>query len=392
MKICVLVTKNHISGGTKSALRLAQHLSLFHDVAAYYPVVPYYFLTAKTLSPIGKARHVLRVVRQSWPAVILRFAQNDSGLTGSHLRCWAVKYLSKYVRSRIHFDEPGYKLRYEWYLLHPNRDFLAGFDAIIYLSPWSYQEVKDTPGARKIFWCTADYLHTTIRHSIGAILEAYHSSDRLIAKSEFIRRSLAIVGAKVHGSIGGAIDKTFHLSQERCQTDTISVLGYFHHFSAVKGAPTLLKVLFMLRAKYPELQIDLWGPGGSNIANQAPHICNRYYSNLTPIEAAALYREHSIFLYPGYTDGFQSPPLEAMASGCAVVATDVGGVPEYAVHEHNALICPPMDADAMFECADRLIQDASLRERLAHNAVEEARKWTWESCAEKFNELLEESA
>lgn len=392
MRICVLITNNHIGGGTKLALRLAQYLSEYHDVVAYYPIVPYYYVTTRLSSPgfRSKARYVLASVRRSLPAVAQNKARNKSRLLPPPLRRWLLSRLSRDRYSRIHFDEPGFRLRYEWYLTYPSRKFLADFDVVIYLSPWSFHEIKDLdlPNVKKVFWCVADYLHIAIHSPINLILEAYNASDQLVASSEFIRRNLAVSGATVHGLVHAAVDEVFFLPQKPEPRESVSVLGYFFQNSEVKGAPTLLKVLLMLREKYPDLTIELLGPSDSGIASQAPSICNRYHTNLTPAELSRLYRKHSIFLYPSYTDGFQAPPLEAMASGCSVVATSIGAIPDYAAHEHNALICPPMNADAMFECADRLLQDSVLRDKLARNAASDARKWNWQSAAEKFDALL----
>ncbi len=56
---------------------------------------------------------------------------------------------------------------------------------------------------------------------------------------------------------------------------------------------------------------------------------------------------------------------EAFASGRAVIASRVGGLPELVTHEKNGLLVPPGDVPALAAAMLRLIQDPELRARLA---------------------------
>jgi glycosyltransferase involved in cell wall biosynthesis len=95
------------------------------------------------------------------------------------------------------------------------------------------------------------------------------------------------------------------------------------------------------------------------------------------------YREHAaqlmpafdVFCLPSLFEGMPVSLLEAMAQGLPVVATAVGGVPEVATHEEDALLVPPSDANALAGALLRLLSDAELREVLRRTA------WT---TAERF--------
>lgn len=56
--------------------------------------------------------------------------------------------------------------------------------------------------------------------------------------------------------------------------------------------------------------------------------------------------------------------IEAFAAGRPVVATAVGGVPELVQPERTGLLVPPEDPAALAAAISRLLQDASLRQRL----------------------------
>ena len=68
---------------------------------------------------------------------------------------------------------------------------------------------------------------------------------------------------------------------------------------------------------------------------------------------------------PSYREGLPKGLIEAAASGCALVATDVPGCREVVAHEIDGLLVPVRDGDALAEAIARLQDDPSLRERLA---------------------------
>jgi glycosyltransferase involved in cell wall biosynthesis len=60
--------------------------------------------------------------------------------------------------------------------------------------------------------------------------------------------------------------------------------------------------------------------------------------------------------------------LEAMAARKAVVATQVGGIPETLRDGDNGLLVPPRDERALARALARLLGDTALRDRLAERA------------------------
>ena len=83
------------------------------------------------------------------------------------------------------------------------------------------------------------------------------------------------------------------------------------------------------------------------------------------------------------------PPLEALASGLAVVATDSGGVREFLRDRENALLVSPREPRALAKAIRMLMLDSNLRRRLAERGLAEARLFTWESAADKFEQALQ---
>lgn len=76
------------------------------------------------------------------------------------------------------------------------------------------------------------------------------------------------------------------------------------------------------------------------------------------------YRRSAIVVCPSRRDGFPLACAEAMAYGCAVVATTVGGLPDMVVDGETGLLVPPRDPKALRAAIDRLLPDEELRRRI----------------------------
>lgn len=82
-------------------------------------------------------------------------------------------------------------------------------------------------------------------------------------------------------------------------------------------------------------------------------------------DIADLYRAFDVFVLSSLREGFPNVVIEAMASGCPVVATRVGGVAEIVEHEESGLVVPAGAPEALGEALERLVHDPELRRRLA---------------------------
>jgi glycosyltransferase involved in cell wall biosynthesis len=81
-----------------------------------------------------------------------------------------------------------------------------------------------------------------------------------------------------------------------------------------------------------------------------------------------LYALADIFILPSLYENLPISILEAMASGNAVIATSVGGIPELIKHRENGLLIQPKSDADIVEAVTTLVEDERLRERLVVNA------------------------
>jgi len=84
---------------------------------------------------------------------------------------------------------------------------------------------------------------------------------------------------------------------------------------------------------------------------------------------------------PSHYEGFSLPPLEALALGVPVVASDIDVHRE--VLGDAATLVPPDGAAAFAEAFTRVLSDAGCTERLRKRGLARAAGFTWERCAEQ---------
>ena len=78
-----------------------------------------------------------------------------------------------------------------------------------------------------------------------------------------------------------------------------------------------------------------------------------------------------------------------MASGKAVVTTDIGQIAEVITHKHDGYLCPPDDVDAIIKSALYLLENAGERERIGVNARQTIlEKYSWDHIAQYWEDIL----
>ncbi len=94
-----------------------------------------------------------------------------------------------------------------------------------------------------------------------------------------------------------------------------------------KGVGELLQACAQLKERFPQLQLELVGPGDSQPGTEMPEwVCST--GVLEPPQVFARLAQCHLFVLPSHGEGFPNSVLEAMAASRAVVATTVGALEE----------------------------------------------------------------
>jgi len=87
-------------------------------------------------------------------------------------------------------------------------------------------------------------------------------------------------------------------------------------------------------------------------------------------DSARLMQVADFLVLPSRFEGLSNALLEAMAAGCPVIASAVGGTPELIEDGRNGLLFTPGSADALSACMAQLCADPALRSTLSRRALE----------------------
>lgn len=165
-------------------------------------------------------------------------------------------------------------------------------------------------------------------------------------------------------------------------------IGFLPRLTSEKDPLTLLRAFARLRKFYPNLMLIAIGNGEDGIlrkfADQRGVWLLGIQNDVVPYLQAM-----DINVLPSLTETTSLSTLEAMACGCAVVATPVGYVKEYIVHGKNGFFFAQKDVFGLMRRLKQLLDDKELRLSLAREArstVEE--RFDWERTLERIRTLL----
>ena len=125
----------------------------------------------------------------------------------------------------------------------------------------------------------------------------------------------------------------------------------------------------------------------------------RFLGARKPADLPDFYSAADVFVGPsivaegGDTESFGLVFAEAMACGCPVVASDVGGIGDLVRQEMTGLLVPQRDAYAIATAVCRILADKELARRLRRNARTHVQhNYTQNVVAERYGNLLQEAA
>jgi phosphatidylinositol alpha-mannosyltransferase len=142
-----------------------------------------------------------------------------------------------------------------------------------------------------------------------------------------------------------------------------------------------------------ERDADLWvigdGPASGELRGRGvPRV--QWLGRVSEEEKHARLRGASIACFPALEgESFGVVLLEAMAAGTAVVASDIDGYRTVSRADHEALLVPPGDAEALRHALRALLDDPARRARLVTGGARRADEFSMDHLAERFLPLYE---
>ena len=150
------------------------------------------------------------------------------------------------------------------------------------------------------------------------------------------------------------------------------VIGTVVNLRPEKGLDLLLAAYARMRQRHTGTKLLLvgFGPIAEQLTSQARElgITEDCVFEDGRSDVSDWMRAIDIFVLPSRSESFSNALLEAMASGCCVVGSRVGGTPELIHPGQTGLLFDSGDADGLARCLDRLVSQEPLRKKLAQAA------------------------
>lgn len=156
------------------------------------------------------------------------------------------------------------------------------------------------------------------------------------------------------------------------------------NFEGLYNVACTLRTFKRVQDRYPDATLTLVGSGSQDgalrgLAAQLGLRHVRFAGRVQPSDMWRYYADADIYVQTPDIDNMPSSVLEAFASGCAVVATEAGGVPAILTGGVHGLLVPCNDDRAAAAAIVRLVEDPVLRSRLATSARESCEQYRWET-------------
>lgn len=176
--------------------------------------------------------------------------------------------------------------------------------------------------------------------------------------------------------ISGLKGKTYH---EPFSPPVILFVGQFKYrkgFDVLAHAmPFVLEqfpnATFLFVGHNPAHRRDLEAIAGKD--GTVDHL--RILERVSEADKVRLYNSADVFVLPTRYEGFGLPLLEAMASGCPVVSSDIPVIEEVVQNERNGLLVPRDQPEALAQGIARVLNNAALRARLVENGFETLKRY-----------------
>ena len=230
----------------------------------------------------------------------------------------------------------------------------------------------------------------SFRHRVSRALRAGlrlsdHLGDGIVVNCHAVREHLVsderVPPAHIHlchnGLDGGRFHRSVHAGTPLSRRSG-PVIGTVCALRPEKNIGTLVQAFAECHRRYPTLSLIIVGDGPAKAAlqQQADTLGIRSQCVFEPTvrDVVPWLRAIDIFVLPSVSEALSNALMEAMACGCACIASRVGGNPELIEHGATGLLFENRDILDLVAQLTRLVEEPALRRQLGQSAATRTRE------------------
>lgn len=195
------------------------------------------------------------------------------------------------------------------------------------------------------------------------------------------------LGEEVYAVISNGVNLEHFYNENKIFNKNKRILMLYSSVE-IKGLKDGIRAFEIAQKKHPNIKLVMFG--GGDCRGVPSYV--EFHNNVWGDKLRKLYCSCDIFVCPSWSEGWQLPPMEAMACKCAVVSTNVGSILDYTIPGKTALISEPRDPISLANNIIRLLDNEEEIRRISIAGYEHIKNFTWDKSVEQleqvFNKIL----
>lgn len=170
------------------------------------------------------------------------------------------------------------------------------------------------------------------------------------------------------------------------------VIGVAARLSEEKGVQYLVQAMPKILNRFPETTLVIVGGGplAESLKNDVIQLGineNIVFTGIR-LDMPEIFSLFDMYVLPSVSEGLPMVLLEAMASKCPIIATDVGGVSTVIKHEKNGLLVSSRNPDLIASSAIHLLSNKDKRKRYSEiGCAMFSEKYSADAMTKKYEKL-----
>jgi teichuronic acid biosynthesis glycosyltransferase TuaC len=293
------------------------------------------------------------------------------------------KHVSKFLKNN--FSTPD--------LVHAHHVYLDGYGVLKYCKSKHIPLIVSARG-------TIEKEISSWRNIKPKIMNTLEYSSKILCVSNDLARIIEEMGIskdKILVIPSGTNIERFNIEKKLEFKNNIAkeehkIILFVGQLTEKKGIITLIKDIEIISKKYHN-RVKFVIVGEGKFKKKLKKINNVIVKgNLSPEKTADLFVAADIFVLPSFSEGRPNVIYEAMASECAVVASNVGGIPEQIEDGYNGFLLDPKDHIGFAEKLIYLLDNEDKMSAMGKNGRKKLveNDWTWDNYAKRVIDVYKD--